>query len=108
MIDISKLDKAEVLVALFNASGAPDAGGEITTAKGEITTAKFVAAMDPQAMTLEEARKRLAGHPYINYIRGRVLKVDLSGDEFDPALYDRDNRWGAALRAIRSISLAMN
>jgi len=30
------------------------------------------------------------------------MKVDLSGDEFDPRMYDRDNGQGAALRAINS------
>lgn len=26
-----------------------------------------------------------------DYLYGRVLKVDLSGDEFEESLYDRDN-----------------
>lgn len=37
-----------------------------------------------------------------DYLHGRVLKVDLSGDEFDPRLYDRDNGVGAAEHAVTS------
>lgn len=37
---------------------------------------------------------------YFDYLQGRVMKVDLAGDELDPRLYDRDNGEGAARRAI--------
>jgi hypothetical protein len=37
---------------------------------------------------------------YFDYLRGRVMKVDLSKDAFDPWLYDRDNGAGAAERAV--------
>jgi hypothetical protein len=37
---------------------------------------------------------------YFDYVGGRVLKVDLSGDELDPVLYDRDNGEGAADEAV--------
>jgi hypothetical protein len=36
-----------------------------------------------------------------DYYFGRPLKVDLSGDEFDPWLYDRDAGTGAAKRGHR-------
>lgn len=37
---------------------------------------------------------------YFDYLYGRILKVDLSGDEFDERLYERDNGRDSAARAI--------
>jgi len=58
----------------------------------------------PEPMTEEEAQKLIddggSGRIYFDYLHGRVMKVDLSGDELDPWLYDRDNGVGAAERAI--------
>jgi len=55
-------------------------------------------------MTTEEAASLLESHTYFDYLKGRVMKVDLSGDELDPWLYDRDNGHGAAKRVIDSLS----
>ena len=45
--------------------------------------------------------ERLQGYgTYFDYLYGRVLKVDLSGDEFDERLYERDNGRDSAARAI--------
>lgn len=41
---------------------------------------------------------------YFDYLYSKVLKVELSGDEFDEYLYDRDCGPGDAQRAIDSIS----
>lgn len=38
---------------------------------------------------------------YFDYLKGRVMKVNLSGDEFDEWGYDRDNGSGAAHRALQ-------
>ena len=53
-------------------------------------------------MTEAEAQELLdSGQTYFDYLKGRVMKIDLSGDsELDPRLYDRDNGAGAAERAI--------
>lgn len=40
---------------------------------------------------------------YLGYVGGRVMKVELSGDEFDERLYDRDCGADAAQRAVDSI-----
>jgi hypothetical protein len=56
---------------------------------------------DHQDMTIEEAQKILdSGITYFDYLKGRVMKVDLSDNELDPWLYDRENGRGAAARAI--------
>lgn len=85
MIDLTKYDKAEVLAILYNHSKPQGMG--------------FLQA-DSNQMTKEEAQKLLDGYKYFDYLKGRIMKVDLSGNELDPALYDRDNGQGAAERAI--------
>ena len=89
LIDIKGLDKAEVLLALYNGSHVQGLG--------------FLQAVDDY--TIVDARNDLKLHlgecgGYFDYLHGRVLKVDLSKDEFDDWLYDRDNGEGAAKRII--------
>lgn len=81
-IDIGGLDKAAVLAALFNGS-RPQGLGFLNYGEGN--------------MTVEEAQAILdSGQTYFDYVKGRVMKVDLEGDSFDPWGYDRDNGAGAA------------
>lgn len=88
MIDLKNKDKAEILAKLYNASQPLGMG---------------VFHADGNDMTTEQARELLdAGHTYFDYLKGRVMKIDLSGDELDPRLYDRDNGQGAAAAAIGS------
>lgn len=107
MISIKGLSKGEVLAALYNASRPRELG--------------FLRSI-PNAMTAEEGAALIAESskntpqddlkaPYLNrpeiyfdYLNGRAMKVDLSGDEeFSETLYDRDNGEGAAQRAIDAI-----
>ena len=95
MGNISGLSKAAVLRALYDASKQRELGG--------------LGALDPRgrrAMTLSEAQavvEERGDDLYFDYLNGRVLKVDLKGDRFDPRLYDRDNGTGAAQRAIGAL-----
>jgi hypothetical protein len=88
-IDISKLNKAEVLAALYNNSKPQGMGFLHFT---------------PEDMTKEEAQKHIDECPSFDYLKGRVMKVDLSGDSFDPWLYDRDNGEGSAKRVIENLA----
>jgi len=54
-------------------------------------------------MTVEEARELLSQDTYFDYLKGRVMKVDLSGNELDPWGYDRDNGQGRAAEVIESL-----
>ena len=54
-------------------------------------------------VTVEHCAGLLEKQTYFDYLHGRVLKVELSGDEFDERLYDRDCGEGAAQRAVDSI-----
>lgn len=85
-MDIKGLDKAEVLAALFNASRQQGLG--------------FLDTRGSVGMSADEAREILKETQHFDYLRGRVMKISLDGDELEPRLYDRDNGPGAAEQAI--------
>lgn len=78
MINIKGLNKAAVLKALYDGSHTQGMG--------------FLQAVPPGTVTIEHCQMLLTstGYPYFDYLYGRVIKVDLSGDSFDERLYDRD------------------
>lgn len=85
-ISIAGLNKAAVLAALYNVAKPLGLG--------------FVH-YDPTPMTVEQAQGILdQGVIYFDYLKGRVMKVSLKDDEFDPRGFDRDNGLGAAQAAI--------
>lgn len=89
MVDTRSLKKSAVLAALYNASKPQGLG--------------FLH-FDPVPMTEEEAEELLRMGTYFDYLKGRVMKVDLSNDDcFEEWLYDRDNGNGAAQRAINQL-----
>jgi hypothetical protein len=57
---------------------------------------------DPKPLTITEAKTVLAKTDYVDYLKGRVIKVNLpeNAKEFDCRLYDRDCGTGAAKAAI--------
>lgn len=81
MINIKGLDKAQLLVELYNHSHQQGLG-----------------MLQPsRSLTVEDARKLLEQTTYFDYLYGKVMKVDLSSDEeFEERLYDRDNGQGMA------------
>ena len=88
-IDITNLDKRQVLIALYNNARVQGSG--------------WLQATD-EPMTLDEAAALLKGQGgRFDYVHGRVLKVDLSADTFDTYLYDRDNGVQAAERAVQTV-----
>ncbi|MBI2097172.1 MAG: hypothetical protein HYT40_03445, partial [Candidatus Sungbacteria bacterium] len=89
MISLKGLNKADVLAALYNAS-KPLAMGFMH--------------YDPKPMTRQQAEALLKHQTDFDYLQGRVMKVDLSEDDFfDPRLYDRDNGQGAAEKVIEAL-----
>lgn len=87
VIDISNKDKAEVLAALYNHSKPIGAG---------------MIQFDPRPISVELARKVLDTMGYrFSYLKGRTMKVDLSGDTVYVGRYNADNdQPGLAQRAI--------
>jgi len=93
MIDIKGLDKGLVLAALYDASQPLGMG--------------FLH-YDPKPMSVDEANLLLEKQSHFDYLKGRVMKINLSGDAFDERLYDRDNSEGAARAAIERFSRSIN
>lgn len=81
-VSLKGLNKTAVFVALFNKAKAQGIG---------------VLHYTPTSMTVEQARERFGecseGYDYVD---GRVMKVNLSGNELDTRLYNRDNGIDAA------------
>ena len=89
LISLVGLDKAAVFAALYN--GARPQG---------LGFLQYV----PTAMTAEDARNHYGNNfGHFDYVQGRVMKVDLSGDNLDPRLYDRDNGQDAAKTIIDAL-----
>lgn len=87
-MNIAGKNKAAILAALYNSSKVQGMG--------------FLQAKGGQ-MTEPEAAELLKEGTYFDYLHGKVMKVELSGDELNPRLYDRDNGEGAAERAIKHL-----
>lgn len=85
-MDITGLNKAEVLAALYNNSKAQGMG--------------LLHPGHSKLMTTEDAQTYLEKFKYFDYLNGRVMKIDLSTDELDLTLYNRDNGKGAGERII--------
>ncbi len=84
-IDISKMNKAEVLAALYNNS-KPLGMGYLH--------------YDPTPMTKEEAEEMLKEQTFFDYVKGRLMKINMDGDILSTRSYDRDNGEGTARRAL--------
>lgn len=93
-MDISKLDKAKLLQALYE-QAQPQGQGYLQYSSSPLS--------------YEEAKsilERQRGH--IDYLHGRVMKVDLSGDTFSTRLYNRDNGQGAAESIVQRLQSEQN
>lgn len=91
-MNISGLDKAEVLAALFNASRQQGIS--------------FLDSRGRRDMTKERAAEILKITEDFDYLEGRVMKISLDRDEVETRLYDRDNGQGSAERAIAHLVAA--
>lgn len=107
-VDISGLDKAEVLLALVNSAKMRGRGfaGSFSQMIPSLLPPMDIA-FTREIMLAAERRVACGEKPrhafYFDYIEGLPIKVDLSGDSFNPRLYDRDNGEGAAERAIAKL-----
>lgn len=88
IIDISDLNKADVLQALYM-NAKTQGMGRLHYIPGD-------------RLSQSELAKYLS-QGYIDYLKGRVMKIDLSGNTIDTRLYDRDNGPDAAERAIAQL-----
>ncbi len=92
-MNIEGIDKATLLAALFNGSKQQGMG--------------FMDKRGADAMTVEQAQQELDGMAprlYFDYLYGRVLKIDIRGDDLNTRLYNRDNGEGAAEAIVAAVS----
>lgn len=96
-VSIKGLSKAVVLAALYNRS-SPQGMGWIQATLGPMGTAE--AEVLVTAATHGEGENKSI---YFDYLKGRVMKVDLGPDELQTHLYDRDVGQGAAEAVINAL-----
>ena len=95
-ISIKGLNKAAVLAALYNRAQAQGMGFLHYTSE-EMTEA------EAQKIWDETLQRYKGADPYFDYLKGRVMKVNISGETFNPFLYDRDNGECAAEKVITKL-----
>lgn len=98
MINIEGLDKAKVLHALWHASHAQGLSFMGFTGGFPLERA--------QELIKERDDNRREKDPYrlyFDYVDGHIVKCNLTGDEFDERLFDRDCGEGAAAKAIENL-----
>ncbi|MCC6598430.1 MAG: hypothetical protein IT559_06540 [Alphaproteobacteria bacterium] len=92
-INITGMDKAELLAALYNNSKPLGLG--------------FLQA-DPNPMTRDEAAEIIREQGlYFDYLKGRVMKINLEGDVLNPRGYDRDNGQGSVATVVSNLKNGM-
>lgn len=99
-IDITGLSKAAVLAALYNRA-QPQGLGFIHFDPTPWTEADAEAYITNNGSVMVQSASRL--DLYFDYVKGRVVKCDLSGDSFDSSLFNRDNGSGAAESVIEEL-----
>ncbi|MDX1535154.1 MAG: hypothetical protein R3346_00075 [Candidatus Spechtbacterales bacterium] len=102
-VDISGLDKAAVLAVLYNAA-RPNGKGLYRYAPRPITIEEAREIIEEQGDDLRLDFGPLGEEYYeeysFDYVRGRVLRVDITFDDFAPYGYNRHNGEQMAQRAI--------
>ncbi len=93
LVNIKGLSKEAVLAALYNNS-KPQGMGFLHFKPGD---------MSPEEAKQIIGQRRDTGHYFFDYLMGRVMKVDLGGDEVETRLYDRDLGDGAGEAAIAAL-----
>ena len=92
-MNIKGIDRAKVLMALYN--GSKQQGMGVFNTRGSM------------GMNVEDARKELDNNPdgYFDYLHGRILKIKITEDcdDLDIRLYDRDNGQGCGSSLISEI-----
>lgn len=105
MIDISKKNKAMVLAGLYNGTKALGMGF-LHDKRDGLSKEEAEEVISEKIKRCEDLGfgKEYEYILYFDYVSGRPIKVNLSGDEFDSWLYDRDAGKGAAKKIIDSIA----
>ena len=94
-VDISGLDKVKVLQGLFKIAKPQGLG--------------FLHYKPDDSLNDKEAKKILETRNYsVDYLNGRVMKVNLRGDTLNTRLFNTDNGKDAAERVIEALNSVKN
>lgn len=106
-VSIAGLDKAALLMVLYNGS-CPQGAGWLQARRGNMTLEQAREAVGHRDDSSRRFGKDRRGNRdlYFDYVFGRPLKIDLSGDTMDTWLYDRDNGKGSAARLIDELRVS--
>lgn len=87
-LNITGVDKAEILRVLYNHS-KPLGMGMLQYIPGDLST--------------EDSQILIKRQKSFDYLQGRVMKIDLSGDTLRTGLYNRDNGDNAAEKILKPL-----
>jgi hypothetical protein len=102
-INIAKLDKAELLAALYNRAKPQDWLGWLQYRKGDMTPEAAGALLDTRDSFFARGATEYDGcqsYTEFHSVKGRVLNVDIGGDTLDATRYDGANGNGAAAMVV--------
>lgn len=106
VVNIAGIDKGDLLAALFNNSCVAGMGWIRASEGPEVMTPDQARELIQKTLGKEFAHDsarqfgQFNGRLYFDYLFGRPLKADISGDEMAPWGYDRDNGGPGTLAAI--------
>lgn len=109
-VSIVNLEKAQVLMALYNYARNPMSSYYIPSGSHNPTPAyppnmyTFKIKDSDKFMSLDEASSLVSKTLNLEYVRGRAIKTDISGNVIDTRRYDRDNGEGVGAMAIQSLT----
>lgn len=90
-LDITGLDKPELLARLYNAANHIDMEGD-----QEVSPS--------YRMNIHEAAELLARQTSFDIVKERMIGVDLSGETIRTGLYDRDNGQGSCAAVVEEMT----
>jgi len=113
MVSIEGLRKGEVLASLYNNAKVQGMGflqakeGDMSEQEADIVINKAVTELNHYVerlgMSKENLQEAIKNIYFFDYLFGRVMKVNIYGNEFSEASYDRDNGEGSAQRVITKL-----
>ena len=105
-IDVSGIDPAVLLAALYNRSFVNPSGlGVLQEVPGDMTLAEAQEYIGGKVEADYSGNALMRnGSRYFDYLRGRVMKVEINGKALNPDMYDRDLGEGAAQRVVDALS----
>jgi hypothetical protein len=99
VIDISDLDKAVVLTLLFNNAAPPTGMGTLQGSASDVLT--YDEAVD--ILKGKTAATPYLGMLFVDYLKGRRIRTNLSANTIDPKEYDSINGAGATQNIINAL-----